>query len=212
MNRDIVAPEDPDATQLAQAVEAGDYAAFHALLADHEDWLRLRVGRWLQRYPDAEAEVGRRVKIGDLVEEVLLNAFEGFHERSDDVPLRDWLNSLIDPSLLDYCRHPAEERENISFVRSLRAPPRTEGETNGQPRRRPRAAKKAARPAAKRVRSTKKTTARKTKTPKAPTAKKAAKSRRRVKAAASKTRKNAATARKKAPRAKKPARKTRRTS
>jgi len=207
MNRDVVAPEDPDMSQLAAAVDEGDYSAFHALLSGHEDWLRLRVGRWLQRYPDAEAEVGRRVKIGDLVEEVLLNAFEGFHERSADVPMRDWLNSLIDPSLLDYCRHPAEERENISFVRSLRAPPRTdngtaETVTNGKPLRRQAVAKKAARPAATRRRPSKKTKATTTKKRKTPTAKKTTKSRRRPKAATAK-KTASAKVRKKAPRAKK---------
>ena len=193
MNRDIVPPADPDMTQMAAAVDEGDYAAFHQLLAGHEDWLRLRVGRWLQRYPEAEAEIGRRVRIGDLVEEVLLNAFEGFHERSDDVPLRDWLNSLIDPSLLDYCRHPAEERENISFVRSLRAPPRAElaatRPKNGKPRRRVRIKKKAARPVATRTRSGKSANARNMKTRKTPTTKKAAKSRRKAKAAPAKARK-----------------------
>jgi len=126
MNRDIVAPENPDMGPLGETVASGDYQAFHKLLADYEDWLRLRVGRWLERYPDAEAEVGRRVRIGDLVEEVLLTAFERFEGRSNDVPLSDWLDSLIDPALHNYCRHPAEERENISLVRSLRAEPPAE--------------------------------------------------------------------------------------
>lgn len=122
MNRDIIAPENADMGPLGEAVASGDYRAFRSLLGGHEDWLRLRVGRWLERYPDAEAEVGRRVKIGDLVEEVLLTAFERYEGRSNDVPLHEWIDSLIDPALQTYCQHPVEERENISLVRSLTAP------------------------------------------------------------------------------------------
>jgi hypothetical protein len=122
-NRDIVAPEGPDMGLLGAAVGDGDYQRFRSVLGAWEEWLRLRIGRWLQRYPDAEAEVGRRVRIGDLVEEVLLTAFEHFHERSNDVPLHEWIDSLIDPALITYCRHPVEERENISFARSLNETP-----------------------------------------------------------------------------------------
>jgi len=108
---------------LGAAAAEGDYRRFRNVLAAWEEWLRLRIGRWLERYPDAEAEVGRRVKIGDLVEEVWLTAFEHFTERSNDVPLHEWIDSLIDPALQTYCRHPVEERENISFARSLRETP-----------------------------------------------------------------------------------------
>ena len=110
LNRDIVAPESPAMRPIGAAVVAGDYLAFRGHLATYEEWLRLRIGRWLQRYPKAEAEVGRRVKIGDLVEEVILNAFQRYEERGDNVPLHDWLDSLIDPSLKAYCQHPIEER------------------------------------------------------------------------------------------------------
>src|SRR5207248_3860842 len=55
---DLVAPQNPDAGPLAAAARAGDYRAFRTALAGYEDWLRLRVGRWVQRYPEAEARVG----------------------------------------------------------------------------------------------------------------------------------------------------------
>src|SRR5262249_23927697 len=110
MNRDVVAPEAPATSALGAAVAAADYLAFRGHLATYEDWLRLRIGRWLQRYPDAEAEIGRRIRIGDLVEEVLLNAFERFDGWRTEVPLHEWLDSLIDPSLKTYCQHPVEER------------------------------------------------------------------------------------------------------
>jgi tRNA(adenine34) deaminase len=123
MNREIVAPEDPDGGALGVAASVGDYQNFRNLLATYEDWLRLRVGRWLERYPAAEVELGRRVKIGDLLEEVLLNAFERYDQRSGDVPLHEWLDSLLDPSLQTYFKHPVEERENISLVRTVRDTP-----------------------------------------------------------------------------------------
>jgi len=44
--------------------------------------------------------------IGDLVEEVYLNAFERFAQRSAEVSLSDWLEALIDPSLKLLLRHP----------------------------------------------------------------------------------------------------------
>ena len=120
MNRRIIAPEDPAAGPLAEAAEAGDYRKFRRLLADYEEWLRLRVGRWLQRYPEANAEVGRRLSIGDLVEEVYLNAFEHYADRPTIKPLREWLDDLLDPSLRSLWDNLVEERESASHARSVR--------------------------------------------------------------------------------------------
>jgi hypothetical protein len=123
LDRHVVAPEDPDAGPLGRVVAAGDYRAFRSALANYEDWLRGRVGRWVQRYPEAEARVGRQLLIGDLVEEVYLNAFEVFLQRPTDVRLSEWLERLIDPSLKALLRHPDEERENASLARTLRELP-----------------------------------------------------------------------------------------
>jgi hypothetical protein len=123
LDRDVVAPEDPDAGPLGEAVRGGDYRAFRLALAGYEDWLRGRVGRWIQRYPEAEARIGRRLLIGDLVEEVYLSAFEGFLERPTDVRLSAWLDRLLDPSLKAFLRHPDEERENASLAQTLRELP-----------------------------------------------------------------------------------------
>src|SRR5258706_14236 len=68
LDRDVVAPEDPDAGPLGAAVRGGDYRTFRVALSPYEEWLRNRVGRWLQRYPEAEARLGRDLTIGDLVE------------------------------------------------------------------------------------------------------------------------------------------------
>jgi len=123
LDRDVVAPEDPAAGPLAEAVQRGDYWAFRTALAGDEEWLRKRVGRWVQRYPDAEAQVGRKLLLGDLLEEVYLNAFERFRQRPTDVRLSEWLDHLIDPSLKTLLRHPDEEHENASLARTVRQAP-----------------------------------------------------------------------------------------
>lgn len=120
MNRDIMAPEDPAVGELAAASEAGDYARFRHLLGDYEQWIRLRVGRWLQRYPEANAELGGRLSIGDLVEEMFLNAFEHYSERPTIKPLHEWIDDLLDPSLRALWDDPEEERESISHARTVR--------------------------------------------------------------------------------------------
>jgi hypothetical protein len=123
MNNEILAPQDPDEGPLGQAAEAGDYGRFRRLLAGYDDWLRLRVGRWLQRYPAANARVGEGLAIGDVVEEVFLNAFERYAERSGHETVRDFLDDLLDPSLHALLNSPAEERENIAIARTLRQTP-----------------------------------------------------------------------------------------
>jgi len=119
-DQEVVAPEDPDAGPLAEAVRAGDYRTFRTALASYEEWLRKRVGRWVQRYPEAQAQVGGALLIGDIIEEVYLNAFERFAQRPTDVRLTEWLDSLIDPSLKALLRHPDEEREAASLARTVR--------------------------------------------------------------------------------------------
>jgi hypothetical protein len=123
LDRDVVAPEDPDAGPLAAAARAGDYRAFRTALSGYEEWLRKRVGRWVQRYPEAQAQVGDGLLLGDLIEEVYLNAFEGFARRPTDVRLSGWLDGLIDPSLKEMLRHPDEAKENASLARTLREAP-----------------------------------------------------------------------------------------
>jgi ribosome-associated translation inhibitor RaiA len=123
LDRAMLAPEDPRSGDLARTVLAGDYRAFRTALAGYEEWLRKRVGRWIQRYPDAQARVGNGLRIGDVVEQVYLNAFENLTRRPTDVRFSDWLVSLIDPSVKSLLRRPDEERENASLVRTLREMP-----------------------------------------------------------------------------------------
>jgi hypothetical protein len=123
LDRDVVAPEAPDAGPLGRAAAAGDYRTFRTALARYEGWLRNRVGRLVQRNPEAQAQVGRDLRIGDVVEEVYLNAFERFTRRPTAVPLSMWLEDLIEPSIRDLLRHPDEERAATSFARTVREAP-----------------------------------------------------------------------------------------
>ncbi len=124
LNNGVVAPEDP-ATDgaLGKAAQAGDYRAFRTTISAYEEWLRKRVGRWIQRSPEAQGRLGGDLRIGDLVEEVFLNAFEGYARRPADVPFHEWLDGLIDPSLRMLLRKPGEEQENVSFARTLHETP-----------------------------------------------------------------------------------------
>jgi hypothetical protein len=123
LDRAIVAPEDPDAGPLAEAARNGNYRWFRTALAGYEEWLRKRIGRWIQRFPDAQARVGDGLLIGDVIEQVYLNAFERFGERSTNVRFSEWLERLIDLSLKAVLRHPDEEHQEASFARSVRETP-----------------------------------------------------------------------------------------
>ena len=102
-----------DSYRLAQAARSGDYPSFRGMLLVFEEPLRRRLG---QRHPEVEAHLGEALRIDDIVEEVFLQAFEGFCTRPHEVAPGDWLESLIDPAV----RALSEELDNLSFVRSLR--------------------------------------------------------------------------------------------
>ncbi len=117
----MVAPTSEfDLEQIEQAVQEMDYPRFRQSLLAFETPLRERIGRWLQRYPELESRLGGDLEIADVVEEVFLNAFEQFPNRSSAVPPGDWLESLIDPSVQAILQSPDEEFAAISFARSMR--------------------------------------------------------------------------------------------
>jgi ribosome-associated translation inhibitor RaiA len=107
-----------DSLALADAVRAGDYPAFRTAIAGFEDPLRLRAGRWVERYPDVQARMGHGLEINDVVDEVFLDAFEQYEHRPNDVPLGDWLENLLDPAVRALEAHPDEELENINMARA----------------------------------------------------------------------------------------------
>lgn len=121
--RDVVSPEGADVGPLARAVQEGDYHAFRTALAGYEEWLRDRVGRWVQRYPDVNARIGKDLLLGDLLEEVYLNAFERYARRPMEVPFHTWLEDLIDPSVKALVYDLGEEKQAVSFAHTLRQTP-----------------------------------------------------------------------------------------
>ena len=123
-DNNLLAPENAAEGPLGKLIEVGDYRGFRTALAGYEEWLRTRVGRWIQRFPEAEARLHRgTLLIGDLLEEVYLNAFERFAQKPQELALHDWLDRLIDPSLKLFMKHPDEERENVSLARTVRETP-----------------------------------------------------------------------------------------
>jgi ribosome-associated translation inhibitor RaiA len=112
---------DPDPNALNAATEAGDYNAFRQATFGYEDSVNRRVGRWLERNPDMDSQVGRTLQIGDIVEEVFLMAFDRYGRRSRGIRFGDWLESLIDPAVKQLLAHPDEELENVNMARTARA-------------------------------------------------------------------------------------------
>lgn len=112
---DSVDPEAVDASVADQ-----DFERFRSLLFPYEESVRKRVGRWVQRYPEIEAQIDVRFQLDDAVEEVFLMAFERYDKRPRDILFGDWLEQLIDPSVKLLRDHTEEELENIQFVRSTR--------------------------------------------------------------------------------------------
>lgn len=117
--RQELLPDTPvDAAALDAAVRAGDYPAFRAAVSPYEDPIRTRAGRWVERYPEVQAQMGRRMDVMDVVEEVFLTAFEGHDGRPPDVRYGDWLDGLLDPAVKALAARPDEELQNISMARS----------------------------------------------------------------------------------------------
>jgi ribosome-associated translation inhibitor RaiA len=108
----------PDAAALDAAVDAGDYAAFRGALAPYEEALRLRVGRWVERYPTVQGMMGNGLETVDVMEGVFLAAFEEHPRRQPGVRYGEWLEALIDPTVRAIEQNPAKELENINMVRS----------------------------------------------------------------------------------------------
>jgi len=109
---------EPNATALESAVGDGDYAGFRMAIIGYEEPLRKRAGRWVERYPDVDAQIGRRLEMADIVEEVFLTAFDQFERRPRHLRLGEWLESLIDPAIRTLQSKGEEELENINLARS----------------------------------------------------------------------------------------------
>lgn len=110
-----------DAATLDTAVANGDYTAFRTTTFPMEEDLRKRIGRWIQRYPELEARIGKDLKLADIVEEVFLLAFEGYAKRPAEVPFGTWMESLVDPAIKVIKNGGDEELDNVRRAQSARA-------------------------------------------------------------------------------------------
>jgi ribosome-associated translation inhibitor RaiA len=108
----------PDLVAVKTAVEVGDYPTFRTAMYGYDEPLRKRAGRWVQQYPEVESRVGEDLKLEDLVEEVMLNAFEHYEDKPEELRVGEWLETLIDPSLWMLLRRQEDELDNVSFVRT----------------------------------------------------------------------------------------------
>lgn len=108
-----------DADELKAAVLHNDYARFRRAADPYEEGLSQRIGRWITRYPEIESGLGVEIRIADIVEDIFLNAFEQFERRPKNVPLGDWFEELIDPSIQAFIHSPDEEFTRISFKRAF---------------------------------------------------------------------------------------------
>lgn len=116
-----VVPDRPvDFEAVTRSVRDQDYNAFRELTYMYEEPVRKRAGRWVQRFPEAEARLQLDFTLADVVEEVFLNAFESFDSRRQEQRFGDWLEDLIDPSLRALLNDPEQELRNVSFARTLR--------------------------------------------------------------------------------------------
>ncbi len=116
-----VVPDRPcDQEEVAHSVAAQDYAAFRRATLMYEEPVRKRAGRWIQRFPEAQAQLQADLRLADVVEEVFLNAFERFDDWPRGRRFGDWLEDLIDPSLQALLHNPDQELRNVSFARTLR--------------------------------------------------------------------------------------------
>lgn len=114
-----VVPDMPlDTAALDAAVAAGDYPAYRAAAAGYEDALRVRAGRWVERYPAVQGRMGRGLETVDLAEAVFLAAFEGHDGRPPGVRYGEWLEGLIDPAVRAFGHDPDGELQNVNMARS----------------------------------------------------------------------------------------------
>lgn len=117
---DVQPAQPPDAEAVEAAVRDGNYPQFRQAMSVYDESLAGRVGRWVQRYPEAASALGDSLTISQIVEEVFLNAFENYPRRPS-IRMGQWLESLIDPSIRQLLKHRDDEQENLSFIESAKA-------------------------------------------------------------------------------------------
>jgi len=119
-HHELVPTAPPDAQAIEAAVENGDYADFRVATSAYEGPVTALVGRWIERYPEVAARLGKDLNISDLVEDVFLIAFEEYENRPKEVRFGEWLGRHIDTAIKAMADHPDEELENVNMVRLAR--------------------------------------------------------------------------------------------
>lgn len=117
---DIVPTMAADAQAIDRAVQNMDYRAFREAMGVYEDPLEKRIGRWIERYPDAQERLGDSLIISEIVEEVFLNAFDQYNRRPESLRLGQWLENLIDPSVRTLLLDGGDEKKNLSFLQTAK--------------------------------------------------------------------------------------------
>lgn len=120
-HHDLIPTMAPDAAAVDAAVREGDYAAFRTAMTGYDAPVTAQVGRWVERYPQVAARIGKGLHIDDIVEDVFLLAFEDYEQRPQGIRLGDWLGRYIDAAVKAMAAHPDEEMENVNMVRLARA-------------------------------------------------------------------------------------------
>ena len=107
-----------DGQKVRQAVANGNFAAFRSEMYAIDGSLRDRIGRWVQRYPRVDALIGDRILLADIVEDVLMTAFDDFDKWNPEMTFGQWLETLIDPVVKQFARDPDGELEAIAYQRT----------------------------------------------------------------------------------------------
>ena len=111
----VAAIAELDVAALSQAIDNDDYLEFRRQMDVFEPALSERIGKWMGNYPAIQAQFSWPISVGDIVEEVFVNAFDQFDRRAHNVPPGDWLESLIDPSVQAILQSPDDEYLRIAF-------------------------------------------------------------------------------------------------
>lgn len=115
---DVVPSQEPNPEEIDVAAAKGDYPAFRRALSVYDEALSGRVGRLIERHPDAIRRFGNDLPISQIVEDVMLTAFDRYPQRPH-LRLGQWLESLIDPAVTALVSD-RDEVENLSFVESAK--------------------------------------------------------------------------------------------
>ncbi|HTU18946.1 MAG TPA: hypothetical protein VMG10_12875 [Gemmataceae bacterium] len=119
-HHELIPTVPPDAEAVEASVREGDYSAFRMALSGYDDPVTAQVGRWVERYPEVAARLGRDLRIGDLIEDVFLIAFDEYPRRPQAIRFGAWLGRHIDTAIKAMAQHPDDEMENINMARLAR--------------------------------------------------------------------------------------------